>query len=920
MNNYNILFLKLSSIFDNNEAQIYKKYENINKVYNQLIAINKKLYKYINFEKDDTQKFNIIIQLLIKLLEYFTVIDKNNRSDIKYFQNKYFTTITLYILSLLHIGSNNKSNINYEENEIIYGGYNIFKFNIRNLYNYISRNTNFDNRLILLKNKLKKYIDKLNDTNNLLLITQEFKNKNLKNCNIEKEIYNVNDFIISFLLYYTNINDFNFINTVFSDNDIKHISSISNTNKEMVNIETENGLIHKLYNLIETGKFNCIFDYPDNFILTYNILFKGKHIIYHKELQETSKETDLVLLNFLALFEKHINKLLIKNYISLNIDLKEKIKIIHDYSLNTTRFYDFKFFCELLYCIYYDENIFKNSILQQDAVIINNILEKNNIDNFINCVIFYLTRNNLYHKFTIIYHNKKCKEPCIVFFNKYYNTNYINFKKPYFFVNEMNDMVNYYATIFQNNGDNEMLQISQIHHSFIDEYYKVIPDLYRDSGFMTNERHIESDGLFLRYIVKKLNINYYSEFYDNEQNFLFLPDLTIHNKGVLSYDEVKKIFISYFKNYCLCFDKLKNLVINFSHKVNKNNQSIGHANSIIINFDEKFIDIYNTWGLKYSDNSFYSNKDDNPRYKIMMIYKYVVKFFKNDFKNILDCLNNFYKTNLNINEFVIYDSENNAIFQSTYENKNNGYCRLYSILYPLMRIKYFNNSQISMNYIQELLIEYLISINHYLYVFQILNFLMFSELIEIMINKNINLMTLNIQEFNYNISNTPKNSIKWKYYSFLINKEKCKKNNRNIDRIFNVIKKNENLQQIEFNQTKSDFVILRRDTIKEKINNYKINKDEIKEIIEKINNINAIFKNFDDFNFIYKDIPSCNLDTLKQKLNNNIKQETADDDPNHYMTLDNDNDDPNHYMTLDNDNQDNVNQDNNKDNYFNLQK
>ena len=372
MSDYNSLFLKLSSIFDNNDAQIFRKYENINKIYNQLIAINKKLYEYINFEKDDIQKFNIIIKLLIKLLEYFTVINKYNRSDIKYFNNKYFATINLYILALLHIGSNNKSNINYETNEIIYGGYNIFKFNIKNLYNYISKNAKFDNQLILLKDKFEKYINKLNDTNNLLLITQEFNNRNLKNCNIEKENYNVNDFIISFLLYYININDFNFINTFFSKIDIKNLTNISNTNKEMINIETENGLIHKLYNLIETGKFNCIFDYPDNFILTYNILFKGKHIIYHKKIQETSKETDLILLNFLALFEKQIDKLLIKNHISLNIDLKEKIKIIHDYGLNTIRFYDFKFFCELLYCIYYDENTFKNFILQQGADI-NNI-------------------------------------------------------------------------------------------------------------------------------------------------------------------------------------------------------------------------------------------------------------------------------------------------------------------------------------------------------------------------------------------------------------------------------------------------------------------------------------------------------------------------------------------------------------------
>jgi hypothetical protein len=771
----------------------------VNVIINYLIACHKNLIEKLKVYKTQDDFYFYLSKFFIMIFDYFPKISKNNRIDIKYFQNTNIKNINTYILSMLYINSGNIT-LTYEEKRMIGGGYDTI--NIADYYEYISTKIKKEKnkKLILLEQYLRKYINKLNDTSNLFLINYVMENiYNLKKYNY-KNNYNITDFILSFILYYTNINDFNLTNSEIANlSTIKHLTKFHN---DRYNIETENGLIHNLYNLIETGKFNCIFDYPDNFILTYNILFKGKHIIYHKKMQETSKETDLVLLNFLALFEKQIDKLLLQNKIIYKNNFKEKINIIHKKEFNAKRFYDFKYFCELLY------NILNNN---------ENSL-KSNIIEFVENVRDLLINNDKTHIFSINYHSKICKEPCIEVYDKYYNINYINFKKPLQFVKELNDIVNYYCKYFYNITDSDFLENTHIHHHFI-RYIKKPVLVYYNSTKKDYVYSYTDTGYMIRHVLFKFKKNNYFTEDNNEDYFpnilrpkpkelmsnCFLCDIEIYFDENTNYENIKKIFIEYFKQYCMCFDKLNNLYIYLNLFVNQE----AHACSIIINFDNHYIDLFNPWSHKIKrkyENEYNHRMDLTRTDKYEILFTYIIKFFETDFKNyIIPALNEYYSDiikdykPLNCNEFDIYKYTDNALFQATYENKKNGFCAVFNILYALIRLKYFNDGNISMNYVQEMICEYIISINHYLYVFQILDFVIFTIVLDLLnlYNSYDNLIAFvkddkssdNYKlEFNIGYLNKDNDPLISMYQSFCLNYDKAMKNVRNIKRIFNIDK------------------------------------------------------------------------------------------------------------------------------------
>jgi hypothetical protein len=821
------------------------------KLFIAYMTCHKYLMNEINKTKTDDECYELLDYLFNFLIETIPEIDKDHKEhkeDIKYFTNR-LSGIYMYTLVLINFMNNNEYNIKYNENQNIYkneflnpqliikqnimkhqtGGYYSRKINIKSYYDHIPNN-------LRLKKILENFINKLNSTKDLYLLNTTLISYSNYNPGLYDDMidYNINDFILSFLIFYQNLNDFNCINTflnkIYPDGyiDIYKITEdiIDRDLRDFCEYIYERPLKHNIYNLLESSQLNSLFKYKENFPLTLNTIIRCKHLIYHKPKFDNNEEFLFMFFNFLACFEKNIDKELIKNeykvrkifkkqnnvllkfkenmqlsnqnynqfYQKSNIEIiKEKINQIHNNKINNNYFYDFKYFTELLYCILNNiEPIQKNNIYlplcndYKNKVFLLDLGEfidpKINV-NIFSLIVEYLLKNNInHHRFTTKYYNKDGLNDTDYTkkYERYYSTNYINFKKPSKFVNILNNLSEYCWNIFENLNDNDI--ISNL-------YGSLKPDYDGKNYFFIGKRIYSHCNQLM---PAKTILNNYKQI-----PFDHIDEINTYEN--INYEDLKKIIMKYLIKMCIDNNSFKNndtlfLYLSTHDNITIKNINAGHANAIIINFKEKYIDLYNPWGVSIKEI-----KNNKKLFGIQ--YSYLEKFFKEDFSKFITKFEEKKGKILKENEkFKFNCFSNNPATQRDFEGRYNGFCAMHTFIYVIIRLLFFDKHYYSMNYVQEMINEYMISINHYLYFLEVVIFLY----IIYDYDNNPKLCYYNINGDRIIIGNEPMDSkdfydnyCKEEYYNEIINGERISKIKQ-----YYTMKGLYNLLYMDFNCTK----------------------------------------------------------------------------------------------------------------------
>ena len=752
--------------FKDDNKQIYFK-----KLFIAYMTCHKYLMNEINKTKTNDECYELLDYLFNFLIEIIPEIDKERKEDIKYFTNR-LSGIYMYTLVLINFMNNNEYDIKYNKNQNIYkneflnpqsiikqnimkqqiGGYFSKKINIKNYCNHIPNN-------LKLKKILEKFINKLNSTKNLYLLNTALISYSNYNPGLYDDMidYNINDFILSFLVYYQNLNDFSCINTFLNKIYPDGYINIYKITEDIIDIPLldfcenieKHPLKYNIYNLLESSQLNSLFNYKENFPLTLNTIIRCKHLIYHKSKFDNKEELLFMFFNFLACFEKNIDKELIKNehkirkifkkqnnvllkfkenmqlsnqnynqfYQKSNIEIiKEKINQIHNDKINNNYYYDFKYFTELLYCLLnsikpiQENNIYlplcnNYKIISLFLNFDNNIDQKESIDLFLAIVYYLLNNNSDFHRFTTKYYNKDGLNDVDYTkkYERYYSINYINFKKPAKFVNILNNLSEYCWNIFENLDDNDII-LNVYGNLKPDDDHKY--DCFVSKRIYANHDQIASVQLILNK-YKQIPFDHCNKISTNENN---------------NYEDFKKLIIDDLTKNCIDNNSFKNndtlfLNLTTNDNITKINTNARHANILIINFKEKYIDLYNPWGVSIEEIKINKKVFGNQ-------YSYLEKFFKEDFSNFITEFEEKKGKLLNENEkFKFYYFSNNPATQAGFEGRYDGFCMLFSFIYAIVRLLFFDERCYSMNYVQEMINEYMISINHYLYFFEVVVFL-----------------------------------------------------------------------------------------------------------------------------------------------------------------------------------------------------
>ena len=465
------------------------------------------------------------------------------------------------------------------------------------------------------------------------------------------------------------------------------------------------------------------------------------------------------------------------------------------------------------------------------------LINKNiaNIKKFIKIIKILFKKNNKINHFSYQPHNRLIKNSDNDFYNTLYNKSYISFKKAYDFVKDFNDLADYFCSVFND------LTIKNINHSMDNESKKLKGDdvfakiysIFNDQSQLDydyfkqtkNLPHIiiEKTENGLKEEKKKyLNVKKLKQPYDitkNEPNilillennkysfnsdfiksfiektpigkdFYFCPDFTLDVKA--NYGQIYEFFKQYFKD-CI----KKNLEYNkqkleTNYKLNNfylyyyvtDDNDLYHASCIIINYDENYIDIYNSHN-HYSDSSIYID-----------IYNSILKFFYEDYNNVI--INILKELGLNydkifeINNIDYFDSM--VKFQSNFDGKSfRSFCQIYTLIYSFIRLLYFNKSCYSMNYIQEKICEYIMSYNHPVYFLTIFVFLFMIRSYQLNSNVIYNIDQIKKEKIYKNSLFNDKDIYIFRKYSELFSNENLIKiHNDNFNKIFRPLNKKEN--------------------------------------------------------------------------------------------------------------------------------
>ena len=748
---------------------------------------NKYYYKLNKNEKntENIKRYEVTLDILSIIYKYLYNINKiNKESNVKFFYNN--TALYYLIFAMLDY----EYEINKPLTQMIYypdvpaNNY----ININEFKLYVEKCSEEDKdkneQLKDISNAIDKLINKWNEVKNLEIskiyylnfinrvLPKDFIKENNLNQTFnnydDKKLYSINDFLLAFTIYYMNINDICKFFTYKTDKSYYQNGKIKYTINTDISSSTGKKLKFDNYTIVEAFSFVPLLKTDNDYNLSLITLINCKHIIYHLSKTPLSGYlSKIVLMNFLSTFEKHIIKIIRSNNLKELSSLKENVKLIFEKQLPHNYLYDFDFFIELLYYIQSNKHEINKDIGCKNEKIfeilknpdINKILSGNinksdheQINIFGDIINTLIKTTDLFSNLFInLYANKKITE--LLTLEKYniikkniYNSNYINLKKPYKFVRDFNNLNFYNNYIFKNittvDIENYMyVKVfdetvkKYINKSFYDNFisnpYNNPRIILNDSKSLDHKFIIIKDCLYSLIFNKLISLKnyYYHEFslhigneisYDDlciTFNYFFTAlvnyinnNFTIEDSTIPIIYRIRTTNNDYENNKLYEFkNPKKNIFIKLSvlKKVENKHKLSHHHMSININFEKGYIDIYNPWGMKYNyQKNIYGN-----------ISELIEKYFKENFKAYLD---------EKLINFKYYTYNTMMKTQSEYEDFYNGFCETFGLIYNFIRINYFNNQLYSMNYIQEMINEYIMSYNHPLYF--LFNFVLFTHL------------------------------------------------------------------------------------------------------------------------------------------------------------------------------------------------
>ena len=681
-----LLYLQYNNQISMNLSNLYKDY-----IYNNSI---------LNIEAD---KYNNIIDLLIYIGDFFYAINKQNRNSFKYFKNN--SALYYLIIVMIYHTKFVNSYVNFEniKNSILNN-----KININTLLGHIDENIRLARINENIGFAVNKIIRKFTSSRNCVITDKLVQIKHNIDLNFnQNDNYSLNDFFLAFIINYININDSNkFIAKTIIDQDFNLIPNHYPLNIPIHDQYQREILIYRNKTIFESGLFAYLLQYPTNYKLTLIILIKCKHIICTKPFSNEvyinniirDRNYLLLLYNAIATFEKH----------------KRKFNNFHhrcDYYYN---FDDIKQYYDTL-------NVNFNSKTTLIKNFVNDLLRNNQND----------------HHFSKLYVNHRIIANVGLRLNRilrfYYNKYYISLKKVYRFVKDFNNVVFFNNIIFNNITTDDIIKfcntetksiyyfLSRFGDNFYvfkyspsndeinvlrqlqwdipqnnrDLVYPISPKTFycdtwyniinKNDDYCKNPFHlsIETDATYQNV---RLKFNYFF----NVISLICNNNYIIHNgelrfNRLLSVDEIRnsRFRTRDFNN--------KNILININIIIDAEHS---HNISVNININKRYIDIY--------DSSFI-----NSLHNYANVLQYIKTYFTNDFRLLND--------NAEQIIFTLYSYAAHMQTQLENEESFKNYCITWNHIYCLMRIYYFNDSCYSMNYIQQLINEYIMSFNHPLY-------------------------------------------------------------------------------------------------------------------------------------------------------------------------------------------------------------
>jgi hypothetical protein len=619
--------------------------------------IKKTIYWLIHQKKEDYEYFNFLNKIFN--VEY----NNEQKYQILYF---FLSSICLLLKNYSHQReTNNKKyhNLNDKYYYNILLSFCLFKNNCSNkiyIKDFIQytithniRNKSFEDMINIFKKKINLFL-------NVDYFT--FDNKKVKNDIINFDYnkdYEIFDIILSYMLYYTNLSDF-----------AKKLSTNQN-----INIIQDDKLY---YNTVKLSDRKEIIKLLNNSKpLSLFTLVNAKHIINHRKIDKLDENYKrLLTLNLLHTFSKDF----------LNYLIDERREYYN---------YDFDYFVEK----------YKEILRNPDPKL--TIFDKNRafIQEFITEV--ENTSEDNHHLMINYYDNEEIKK-----YQKFYNVNYMNLKKSNELSRNFDKIVNNYCDLFYDsitleditnkelyestkkitfplNNMKDVIKIDGsdiIFHNDYGDFYNSMLAENPEQRFKYNNCYIEIIEPLLKYYVHDLSSfikKKYQSKIDKVLNTFFESNITKEFRTSTDF----------------------NVYINLSIVVSTDNtlSGKGHSCCIIISIKHGhgFIDIYNP----------HAHVATNSRvYVYNLILKLIANYFKNQhFKEIL---RRFCNCDIDGSSITIYESSDIQGNQIEIENKYNGYCVVINAIYAYSRIKFYNSSSYSMNYVQQQINNYLHKINH----------------------------------------------------------------------------------------------------------------------------------------------------------------------------------------------------------------
>ena len=767
----------------------------------------------LDFKEKEEYIYTVYIYLFIIFIKACTVINKKNSTNVRYvYNNKNFYAFINLCVEILNSEYLKDTMVNKVINKTVLIHY-LNKFLSK--FPSTGMNSGYINEICIVRKEnvediiknINLMFEKLNRVDNFKLINYAFDNfdffKDLKPWNDNDKIkalnplsneksqdfenYNILDFYIAFILYITNINDFS-----------KYAYGTVNKKKYKNKYDTQlNAYTKQLYTLYESSILDELINGNGITInkLALSVLIKCKKIIWNIPLTDKfSNKTKVLFLNFLVNFEKSIYKSYLETEKSSTIeDLVNKIieKNLHK---KIKYFYDFEYFIKLLKSCFsgnQEEDFIKKEKLNINTIILSFGLDldeisedKQNIMNFFIIAYKLLIVNDIYHHFTIIPKNRKKISNLDLENTTIYNKNYISFKRPFDFVRDFNDLIDYYCSIFSSKITKENVNISmasstrtKIVNSIFGVYDDMILlyfDIFDKTGQipLMNPKVAEESKKSEKSCLYVSETNSYSKFISSflnltkdNSNFIIFDDISIENTAnrgtILNYINEK-----FKENMEAIKEKNCSFLINYN-VVNKG--IINHASCIVINIKSGYIDNYNCLNILNSSASGgknYKKIYNEIDYFIDFLFSKILgKDIKPQIYNMFD---NMVKMQFELDDFDF-----------------NQFCNFYTLIYQFVRLLYFNKKEYTMNYVQEKIIEYFMSFNHLIYFLVVFSFLFvircssIPELYELLFTVKDGKKIFKFREFN-----EPSEIMFAKYKQILSNTDLIKKINGNINKLF----------------------------------------------------------------------------------------------------------------------------------------